>query len=184
MSLRVEPDLLQRAEQGPVTATELAGCVRTSLPYAYNLIAGLAGRLEGAAPTSSTTRCRHRTSTAAGSCCEPWPATRSVGRSRSTSGSSSPSRIAIGLLSSGPSGRAPAPGVRVGAKPDPEPAAGARGLLERQRHNGGGERPHHRPFAVVVLDQCSARRSRSARTTSMPPVMSLMRLKRRVARTV
>src|SRR6266540_5332108 len=50
MSLRVEPDLLQRAEQGPVTATKLAGCVRTSLPYAYNLIAGLAGRLEGAAP--------------------------------------------------------------------------------------------------------------------------------------
>jgi hypothetical protein len=49
MSLRVEPDLLRAAEQGPVSATSLAGCVRTSLPYAYGLIAGLASRLEGAA---------------------------------------------------------------------------------------------------------------------------------------
>jgi hypothetical protein len=49
MSLRVEPELLRRAEQGPVSTTELAACVRTSLPYAYDLIAGLSGRLEGTA---------------------------------------------------------------------------------------------------------------------------------------
>jgi hypothetical protein len=49
MSLRVEPDLLRRAEQGPVAAGELADCVRTSLPYAYGMIADLAGRLEGTA---------------------------------------------------------------------------------------------------------------------------------------
>jgi hypothetical protein len=49
MSLRVEPDLLRRAEQGPVTPGELADCVRTSLPYAYRMIADLAGRLEGTA---------------------------------------------------------------------------------------------------------------------------------------
>jgi hypothetical protein len=55
MSLRVEPDLLRRAEQGPVTAGELADGVRTSLPYAYGMIADLAGRLEGTR-TSSTTR--------------------------------------------------------------------------------------------------------------------------------
>jgi hypothetical protein len=49
MSLRVEPDLLRRAEQGPVSASSLADCVRTSLPYAYGLIAGLASRLEDTA---------------------------------------------------------------------------------------------------------------------------------------
>lgn len=45
MSLQVAPELLHRAEQGPVSSAELADCVRTSLPYAYGLISSLAGRL-------------------------------------------------------------------------------------------------------------------------------------------
>ena len=45
MSLRVAPELLRQAERGPVSSAELADCVRTSLPYAYGLIAGLVGRL-------------------------------------------------------------------------------------------------------------------------------------------
>lgn len=50
MSLRVAPELLQRAEQGPVSSAELVDCVRTSLPYAYGLLSGLVGRLrEGGA---------------------------------------------------------------------------------------------------------------------------------------
>jgi hypothetical protein len=45
MSLTVAPDLLQKAEAGNVTDAEFAQCVRESLPYAYDLVAGLAAQL-------------------------------------------------------------------------------------------------------------------------------------------
>lgn len=45
MSLSVSPQLQARAQDGPVSTAEFIDCVASSLPYAYTLIAGLAGRL-------------------------------------------------------------------------------------------------------------------------------------------
>ncbi|WP_042404916.1 SCO5389 family protein [Streptacidiphilus carbonis] len=42
MSLDVPPDLLAQAERGDVDEQAFLDCVRTSLPYAWNLIASLA----------------------------------------------------------------------------------------------------------------------------------------------
>jgi hypothetical protein len=52
MSLDVSPDLLAAAESGDVADAEFAECVRTSLPYAWQTVGGLATRLhvEGAEP--------------------------------------------------------------------------------------------------------------------------------------
>jgi hypothetical protein len=43
MSLTVSPDLLAAAERGDVTDAEFVDCVRTSLPYAWNLVSDLVG---------------------------------------------------------------------------------------------------------------------------------------------
>jgi hypothetical protein len=45
MSLDVPPTLLRQAEAGPVDEADFVEAVRTSLPYAYDLIAGLVGEL-------------------------------------------------------------------------------------------------------------------------------------------
>ncbi len=45
MSLHVAPELLARAQQGPVDEAEFLACVRESLPYAWELVAAVAGRL-------------------------------------------------------------------------------------------------------------------------------------------
>ncbi|MEE1832269.1 SCO5389 family protein [Streptomyces sp. SP17KL33] len=51
MSLDVSPQLLADAEKGEVREEEFVETVRTSLPYAYELIASLVGELRaGAAP--------------------------------------------------------------------------------------------------------------------------------------
>jgi hypothetical protein len=47
MSLDVSPQLLSQAEQGEIREEEFVATVRESLPYAYRLIADLAGELEG-----------------------------------------------------------------------------------------------------------------------------------------
>src|SRR5690349_908853 len=41
MSLTVSPDLLDAAERGDVSDADFVACVRTSLPYAWNLVEGL-----------------------------------------------------------------------------------------------------------------------------------------------
>jgi hypothetical protein len=41
MSLDVSPALLEKAERGEVDEKEFVDCVRTSLPYAWNLISSL-----------------------------------------------------------------------------------------------------------------------------------------------
>jgi NucS shadow ORF len=46
MSLAVPADLLGRAQRGEVDDAAFLDCVRTSLPYAWNLIAGLINDLE------------------------------------------------------------------------------------------------------------------------------------------
>jgi len=46
MSLTVPPDLLARALEGEVADEAFLGCVRTSLPYAWDLIEGLVNDLE------------------------------------------------------------------------------------------------------------------------------------------
>ncbi|GAA0926842.1 MULTISPECIES: SCO5389 family protein [Streptomyces violaceusniger group] len=45
MSLNVAPELLAQAEQGEIQERDFVATVRESLPYAYNLIAGLADKL-------------------------------------------------------------------------------------------------------------------------------------------
>jgi hypothetical protein len=45
MSLDVQQDLLQRAEQGEIDERDFVECVRTSLPYAWDTIAGLVEEL-------------------------------------------------------------------------------------------------------------------------------------------
>jgi NucS shadow ORF len=46
MSLNVAPALLTQAEQGEIREDDFVATVRDSLPYAYNLVADLAGRLK------------------------------------------------------------------------------------------------------------------------------------------
>lgn len=45
MSLTVSPALLEQAECGQVPDADFVECVRRSLPYAYDVVAELAGRL-------------------------------------------------------------------------------------------------------------------------------------------
>jgi hypothetical protein len=45
MSLTVSPDLLAAAERGDVTDAQFVDCVRTSLPYAWNLVTNLVEEL-------------------------------------------------------------------------------------------------------------------------------------------
>ena len=65
MSLDVSPELLRQAEEGTVDEADFVDAVRTSLPYAYDLIAGLVddlGRTDAefadnqVAPPSEATR--------------------------------------------------------------------------------------------------------------------------------
>jgi hypothetical protein len=50
MSLDVSPQLLAQAETGPVDPAAFVDTVRTSLPYAYDLIADLAKELDASDP--------------------------------------------------------------------------------------------------------------------------------------
>jgi hypothetical protein len=45
MSLDVKPELLEQAERGEVDQAEFVDCVRTSLPYAWDLVSGLVAEL-------------------------------------------------------------------------------------------------------------------------------------------
>jgi hypothetical protein len=45
MSLTVSPTLLKQAQQGNVPQNDFLSCIRESLPYAWQLIEDLAGRL-------------------------------------------------------------------------------------------------------------------------------------------
>jgi hypothetical protein len=49
MSLDVPADLLARAESGPVDDAEFVDCVRTSLPYAWQVISQVASSAPGGA---------------------------------------------------------------------------------------------------------------------------------------
>ncbi|OKJ07461.1 SCO5389 family protein [Kitasatospora sp. CB01950] len=46
MSLDVSPALLEKAERGEVDEREFVDCVRTSLPYAWDMISSLVTQLE------------------------------------------------------------------------------------------------------------------------------------------
>ena len=45
MSLTVSPSLLEQAQEGEITQSDFLACIRDSLPYAWQLIDGLANRL-------------------------------------------------------------------------------------------------------------------------------------------
>ncbi|GHO76382.1 hypothetical protein KSD_41530 [Ktedonobacter sp. SOSP1-85] len=45
MSLTVSPTLLEQAQQGSVSQNDFLACIKDSLPYAWNLIEELAGKL-------------------------------------------------------------------------------------------------------------------------------------------
>jgi hypothetical protein len=45
MSLDVSPELLAKAESGIVTDAEFVDCVKASLPYAWEIVSGVAGDL-------------------------------------------------------------------------------------------------------------------------------------------
>ncbi|WP_017593594.1 SCO5389 family protein [Nocardiopsis potens] len=47
MSLTVSPELLDKAEQGPVSDEDFIACIRESLPYAWEVVSGLADRAGG-----------------------------------------------------------------------------------------------------------------------------------------
>ena len=47
MSLDVSPQLLDAAERGEVSDADFVDCVRTSLPYAWNLISRTVSDLDG-----------------------------------------------------------------------------------------------------------------------------------------
>ncbi|TDC98126.1 SCO5389 family protein [Actinomadura sp. 7K507] len=46
MSLDVTPELLETAQQGEVGDAAFVECIRTSLPYAWDMISGLVARLQ------------------------------------------------------------------------------------------------------------------------------------------
>lgn len=45
MSLTVSPDLLAKAQQGPVSDDDFIACIRDSLPYAWSVVTNVAERL-------------------------------------------------------------------------------------------------------------------------------------------
>ncbi|GGQ01983.1 hypothetical protein BKA00_004247 [Actinomadura coerulea] len=46
MSLDVTPELLETAQKGEVGDADFVECIRTSLPYAWDMISGLVARLQ------------------------------------------------------------------------------------------------------------------------------------------
>ncbi|TMQ98467.1 hypothetical protein ETD83_18985 [Actinomadura soli] len=46
MSLDVTPELLETAKQGEVGDAEFVECIKTSLPYAWDMVSGLVARLQ------------------------------------------------------------------------------------------------------------------------------------------
>ena len=69
MSLAVPPDLLEQAQRGEVDDAAFLDCVRTSLPYAWDLVPAWSPTWRPAAVSSPTTRSRRPTRRPAASCC-------------------------------------------------------------------------------------------------------------------
>lgn len=78
MSLDVSPKLLAEAEHGQVREEDFVETVRTSLPYAYDLIAGLVGELRDGAKEFADNHTPPPSEKERGSCCGRWPVTRSA----------------------------------------------------------------------------------------------------------
>lgn len=91
MSLDVSPKLLAEAERGPVREADFVDTVRTSLPYAYDLIADLAHQLRDGTAEFADNHTPPPPRRNAASCCGRSPATRSAAAWSGTSASPSPS---------------------------------------------------------------------------------------------
>ncbi|MEV4321465.1 SCO5389 family protein [Microbispora rosea] len=53
MSLRVAPDLLEQAQNGKVSDEAFIDCIRTSLPYAWDMVTGLVNELRNGTAESA-----------------------------------------------------------------------------------------------------------------------------------
>lgn len=96
MSLDVSPKLLAEAEQGDIREEDFVDTVRTSLPYAYDLIASLVSELKGGTAEFTDNQTPPRRRRSAASSCAPSPATPSAAAWNATSVWHSPSRTATG----------------------------------------------------------------------------------------
>lgn len=96
MSLDVSPKLLAEAEQGHIREEDFVDTVRTSLPYAYDLIASLSTQLKGGIAEFTDNQTPPRPSGNAASSCAPSPATPSAAAWNATSAWPWPSRTATG----------------------------------------------------------------------------------------
>ena len=116
--LDVSPQLLAQAEAGEVDPAAFLDTVRTSLPYAYGLIEGLAKELEAGERPFADNLTPPRRKPNAANCCAPWPATPSAAASKTTSGCAWRSRTATASPSSRP---APRPATPTPASPPSAP---------------------------------------------------------------
>ncbi len=78
MSLNVSATLLDEAARGEVDDDAFVDCIRTSLPYAWDLISGLAARFNAGSAPLAVNDVPPPTSAPAASCCGRWPATASA----------------------------------------------------------------------------------------------------------
>lgn len=85
MSLDVSPKLLSEAEAGDIREENFVDTIRTSLPYAYDLVASSPPDCTQASPSSPTTGPLPPPNRSAASSCAPSPATPSAAAWNATS---------------------------------------------------------------------------------------------------
>lgn len=94
MSLDVSPALLEQAERGEVDEADFIDCVRTSLPYAWEMISSLAVQLKVDGGEFADNQTPPPMSRRAASCCAHSRVTRYVERCSGISGCAWHSRTA------------------------------------------------------------------------------------------
>jgi hypothetical protein len=94
MSLDVSPELLDKAQHSEIDDASFVDCIRTSLPYAWEMISNLVARLHVDGGEFADNQTPPPTSKPAASSSASSPATPCAAPSNATSASSSPSRTA------------------------------------------------------------------------------------------
>lgn len=96
MSLDVSPALLEQAERGEVDEADFVDCVRTSLPYAWEMISSLVAQLKVDGGEFADNQTPPPVSRHAASCCVHLRVTPYEDRSSGISGCAWHSRTATG----------------------------------------------------------------------------------------